>query len=226
MKRLAILFLLIIINDRVTFSQCQYGDKSNSPEELFRKRLRPEGMRYGNPYTMFVKGDDFNLNNSLEAIRENIKKGNAKNSETDFQNDYGNLYYQIYTSVTGNNSSEPDRCQKLMEEQNCAHPAWVKNNAIIYLVGLKYEVINGVGKFVDFPNPTEREAFATKAYEGLQKLNPEVNSCTFGGDFDRHWYTLGAQERCGKIRVKAAELMRYLQAYDLLKAGGKILFLG
>jgi hypothetical protein len=41
--------------------QCYYHDESNAPEELFRKRVREDKMRYGNPYTMFLRDDKFNL---------------------------------------------------------------------------------------------------------------------------------------------------------------------
>jgi hypothetical protein len=38
-------------------------------------------------------------------------------------------------------------------------------------------------------------------------------------EYKPEWYTLGTSVRCGKVRIKAAELTLYLQAYDLLKTG-------
>ena len=62
-KNLKIILLLFAIFTQIDtiHSQCYYHDESNPPEELFRKRVKEQGMRYGNPYTMFVRDNKFNL---------------------------------------------------------------------------------------------------------------------------------------------------------------------
>ena len=73
MKKLfTVLLLLLIFNSKV-YSQCEFAKYSDAPEELFRKRVNETGMLYGNPYTMFVKGDDFNLDSEITRIVNNLK---------------------------------------------------------------------------------------------------------------------------------------------------------
>jgi hypothetical protein len=100
---------------------------------------------------------------------------------------------------------EPSKCP---ENAECAHPVWVKNNAIVYLIGLKLSIVSGKYQF-DSMTPTERDSFFNRAHEGLRNLNPNVVSCWGGSD-------------CGKVHFKAGQLVQYLQAYDLLKAKGGI----
>ena len=64
-KSVIILILLFSVINISAYAQCNYADFSESPNELYRKRVKESGMRYGNPYTLFVKGDDFNLNTSI-----------------------------------------------------------------------------------------------------------------------------------------------------------------
>ncbi len=56
-----ILIILFNILSLGIYAQCDYEDFSDAPEELFRKRVKEDGMRYGNPYTMFLRDDKFNL---------------------------------------------------------------------------------------------------------------------------------------------------------------------
>ena len=74
MKKLLFILLTQTLYINVN-AQCDYASYSDAPDELFRKRVNEPGMRYGNPYTMFVKGDDFSLDKSLQIIRNNIIKG-------------------------------------------------------------------------------------------------------------------------------------------------------
>jgi hypothetical protein len=48
------LLIIGLILSLSAIAQCDYADFSDAPEELFRKRVKEPGMRYGNPYTMFV----------------------------------------------------------------------------------------------------------------------------------------------------------------------------
>jgi hypothetical protein len=87
-------------------------------------------------------------------------------------------------------------------------PKWVKANSIIYIIGLKPIEFGDSIRF-DTMTTTEKEYFGKRAYDGLTRLNPSVISCNGGKD-------------CGDVRQKAFDLIQYLQAYDLLKAGGYI----
>ena len=60
LKLILLLFAVFLQTDLI-HAQCFNHSESNPPEELFRKRVKEEGMRYGNPYTMFVLDDKFNL---------------------------------------------------------------------------------------------------------------------------------------------------------------------
>jgi hypothetical protein len=74
MKKLfTVLLLLLIFNSKV-YSQCEFAKYSDAPEELFRKRVNETGMLYGNPYTMFVKGDDFNFDRLADKLINNESK--------------------------------------------------------------------------------------------------------------------------------------------------------
>ncbi len=203
-KIFAILLLILIFNSKV-YTQCEYADFSDAPKELFRKRVKEEGMRYGNPYTMFVKGDDFNLDNAITSIVHNLKSGIPPIGGDRFfkQNSYADLYKSIWKNAI---SAEPSKCA---ENAECPHPAWVKNNAVIYIVGLKYDTTSMGKDTFKLMSTYDRNEFAENAKRGLRNLNPNVISCWGGSD-------------CGKVHLKAAQLVQYLQAYDLLKAGGAI----
>lgn len=71
-KLFTVLLLLLIFNSKV-YSQCEFAKYSDAPEELFRKRVNEPGMLYGNPCTMFVKGDDFYLDSEITRIVNNLK---------------------------------------------------------------------------------------------------------------------------------------------------------
>ncbi|MFZ4797406.1 MAG: hypothetical protein ACOYMA_07910 [Bacteroidia bacterium] len=60
MKKI-ILLILLTFNVGLLYSQCNYADFSDAPKELLRKRVKESNMRYGSPYTMFVRGDDFDI---------------------------------------------------------------------------------------------------------------------------------------------------------------------
>ncbi|MBC7383134.1 MAG: hypothetical protein H7296_09095 [Bacteroidia bacterium] len=135
-----IFFILMQYLPLYVYCQCNFNDQMGSPpEELNRRHLndihdnKVPGFRYGHPYTMFVKGDDFNLLSSLQKIRDNIRQGQPFNVNTN-TNDYANLYKEIWEATNGDNIYEPNACN---DADACPHPAWVKNNAIIYLIGLK-----------------------------------------------------------------------------------------
>ncbi len=97
MKKILLTILTISITINI-FAQCDYADDSDAPEELYRKRVDEVGMRYGNPYTMFVRGDNFNLAENLLEIRNNIKEGQPFTG-SNFDNVYAKLYFEILTSA-------------------------------------------------------------------------------------------------------------------------------
>ncbi|MCX6187496.1 MAG: hypothetical protein NTU43_10960 [Bacteroidetes bacterium] len=148
---------------------------------------------------MFTRSDGFDLAVTLNQIRNNIKDGSP--ILINDLSDYGKLYksiweYAVYTS-------EPSKCAF---DSHCAHPQWVKSNSIVYLVGIGYKEISGKGYFWTLSHDSV-DIFFNKAHQGLINLNPRIIGCSGFGD-------------CGKVREKAIDLVYYLQAYDLLKAGG------
>jgi hypothetical protein len=199
-------------------AQCYYHDESNPPEELFRKRVKEQGMRYGNPYTMFVRDDKFNKDTSLFQIRKNINNYIITDDEFKIYS-YADLYKGIYKSAI---AAEPNRCPELQEAEDCMHPAWVKNNAIVYLLELKYDTTDQGKDTLKPLSLSDKNWFFDRANQGLRNLNPNVNTCNWGMEYKPEWYTLFTSVRCGKVRNKAQQLIFYLQAYDLLKAGNGI----
>ncbi len=204
-KSIILLFLYNLIS-LISYAQCNYAEYSDAPKELFRKRVKEPGMRYGNPYTMFVRDENFNLNTTLEQIRLNLTSKLPPTGSNDFPiYSYPDLYKGIFKMAKG---GEPAKCPELQEVEDCMHPAWVKNNAIVYLIGLRYDT-TALGKdTLILMDPAEKDIYFWRAHQGLRDLNPNVNSCT--------WGSIG---ECGKVRNKAQQLIFYLQAYDLLKAG-------
>jgi hypothetical protein len=188
-------------------AQCYYHDESNPPEELFRKRVKEQGMRYGNPYTMFVRDDNFNKDTSLDQIRKNINNYKIVNRKF-FIYSYADLYKGIYKSAI---AAEPNRCPELQVEEDCMHPAWVKNNAIVYLLELKYDTTDQGKDTLKPLSLSDKNWFFDRANQGLRNLNPSVATCNWGASYG-----------CKKVRNKAIQLVYYLQAYDLLKAGNGI----
>ncbi len=208
-KNLKLILLLFAIFSQTDLihAQCFNHSESNPPEELFRKRVKEEGMRYGNPYTMFVRDNNFKLKSTIEQIVNNLISSKIIDLRYKIYS-YADLYKGIYNSAK---SAEPALCPELQEEQTCLHPAWVKNNAIVYLLELKLDTTKfGVDTLVPL-TPTEKNWFFDRANQGLRNLNPSVATCNWGASYG-----------CKKVRNKAIQLVYYLQAYDLLKTGGGI----
>jgi len=190
-----LLFLLLVCFSGKS-QNCQGDDKKWNfvPDELFRGRLQNYG-KYGNPYTMFIKEDNFSLELQLLGINQTIK-----NDEYSF-----NLFFNLYNFALSN---EPSICNnqakdKINEDAYCMHAAWVKANAIIYLLGIK-----PIGpKVIDTLPLSDKEDFATRAFDGLTKMDAKFNLAFWNYE---------------RVRMQAQLLMQYLQAYDMLKTGGKI----
>lgn len=197
MKPFLILFFLNIVF-HICYSQgnCKY--KTSVPDELYRGRYKPANANYGNPYTMFNKRKpNWNLEDELKEIRTlittQVENGQAYG--------YAVLYKAMYDTADG---PEPAACN--YNQEICGYPAWVKNNAILYLIGIKYSRIDNIDVFEYIANShdPERLVFAERAANGLRNLNPNIQTCFGGGD-------------CGILKNKALDLINYLQAYDALK---------
>ena len=209
MKQLLFLQTILVFFSHLAFSQDFCENQYSVPSELFRGRYEEPDMRLGHPYTMFNKNSpNWSLEFALENIRVKIKNGiNPFKQISQFEDgEYARIYKNLYNYATTN---EPAKCPK---DNKCSHPAWVKNNALIYIVGLKYEsyLVNNEPKDTFYLlTETERNQFAERANNGLKNLNPDIISCWGGGD-------------CKYISLKAFDLIQYLEAYDLLKGGGYI----
>lgn len=196
-KSFTYLFLFLPI---IVYCQCSYEE--SVPFELYRGRYKPASMNYGNPYTMFNKRTpNWNLNNDLVNVIKNIVSSPYDRIKTKEITSYGALYKGIYNAAV---STDPGKCSW---DAECSHSEWVKQNAIVYLIGLVYTTdSSGRDKFIYLePNNPTRVAFALRAADGLSNLNPKIEPCNFG---------------CNTITFKALNLILYLQAYDALKAAG------
>jgi hypothetical protein len=207
MKQLLTLLLLIGVINIVTSQSCD--NEFSVPNELNRGRYQPEGFNYGNPYTMFNKRKpDWNLAVELFKIRSLIISQVDKNNKKAFG--YASLYLKIYENAL------IDTFQECNDDQGrgCLRPGWARDNAIVHLIGLKYESVgtNDKDTFIYTPNPVHPggKSFSDRANDGLRNLNPEIISCWGGDD-------------CDVLKDKAFDLIYYLQAYDLLKTSGYFL---
>jgi len=184
----------------------------NVPKELTWNRYQEVGEVDQHPFTMFDKNKlGWNLENEIYEIRKKIinspvvLSSNPHDGGRYIVTDPVAAYYRDcyhYLSI----NPEPGICNK---DDNCEHPMWVKRNAFIALIGLKYFVYAGVRDSFSILSDSERTEYARKAENGLKNLNPRIIGCSGGKD-------------CGIVHLKAFDLMQYLQAYDLLKTGGKI----
>ncbi|MFZ4797404.1 MAG: T9SS type A sorting domain-containing protein [Bacteroidia bacterium] len=199
MKKIIITCYFTIIGSLILFGQnCQFEE--SVPEEMFRGRYKESSMTYGNPYTMFNRRrDNWSLSGDIEKIRNEIIKG--VNKKGDANTDYSIIYRDLYTYDTTTN--QPSPC---FENTECPHSKWTKNQAVIYIIGLRYSRISNRDTFTLLSN-SDKNQFGARASNGLSNLNPHVISCWGGDD-------------CGKVHLKAYELIQYLEAYDLLKSGG------
>jgi hypothetical protein len=198
-QKVTILILLFILGMKIGYSQCDYSRYGNAPRELTVGRISEPGMRSGHPYTLFVKTDNFNLEEAISKIRLELFNGLPKIDKIEFpSNSYADLYKGIWQNA---NLPEPGKCP---EDDGCDHPKWVKNNAIIHLIGLRYEKTESDKDTLILMGNVERDEYAGKAYDGLKNLNPNVEGCPLG--------------ECGFLRRKAFDLIQYAESYDILKA--------
>jgi hypothetical protein len=200
MKQLLLSVLLLLLISPSVYSQDDCDYKFSVPDELYRGRYNPEGMVYGHPYTMFNKRKaNWSLESDLKVIRNSI----LGHVEAGHPYGYAALYAEIYKNAKSN---RPGHCME--DRQECPYAKWVKNNAIVHLVGIKYDTTSlGVDTFIYISDwqSSFRSSFAERAAQGLRDLNPRIISCWGGAD-------------CDVIKSKAFDLINFLQAYDLLKA--------
>jgi hypothetical protein len=212
MKTYLTIFVLLILSnakaqDNSNDNCCQHEKKVPNEYISSRHTYQEVGEVDQHPFTMFNKDKlGWNLTGVLSEIRNRILntpfKGDTFIKATD---DYAIIYRDIYVSIK--DKPGPSTCNY---NSDCDHAKWVKQNAFLALIGLRYRWIYGMkDTFELINNQSEIDYFANNAKNGLSDLNPEIISC-YGG------------EDCTNVHKKAFDLMQYLQAYDLLKAGGFI----
>jgi len=147
-----ILFIFTLCFSVNVIAQCAY--QTNVPKEFYRNRYQPADAVTTRPFTLFNKTKpNWDLNVELIRIRQNILSGESKppRNKNNFQNPFTRLYYEIYKNAI---SPEPSKCA--IDQEECPHPIWVKNNAVVNLIGLKYEEINNVDVFTEL-TPAEKD---------------------------------------------------------------------
>lgn len=195
MKPFLPLVLMLLITSQI-YAQCAY--QTNVPKEFYRNRYQPTDAVLSRPFTMFNKTKpNWSLENELSLIRQNIKNQINNNNAYDF----ALIYRDIYVNAISN---EPNKCAN--DQDGCPHPIWVKNNAVVNLIGLKYERVGIVDKFTELTQ-AEKDYYGWRAEEGLRNLNPDVALCINVSSYG-----------CEKPSRVAFNLLYYLQAYDMLVA--------
>lgn len=163
MKQLLTIIFLIAL-PRLCYSQndCEYH--ISVPDELNRGRYKPEGMNYGNPYTMFNKRKPgWSLEGDLDIIREKIL------SQLNDGKAYG--YAALYKTIFQNaDDDRPGICR--WNEQDCKYAKWVKSNAIVHLIGIKYNISSYSGY-----TPLPHESLRVSKSPALLSLHTSYN-CT------------------------------------------------
>lgn len=135
-------------------SQCNDNGIKGPPDERVIDRLK-EGDIYGNPYTMFVREVGFNLDSTISKIRNELMKGQPfENGQPGIYSLYLNLYN--FANQNGYSACDVDA------KDNCPHPAWVKANAVIYLIRL-YPVYSGAYVSFNLFSPDSADRYATRA---------------------------------------------------------------
>lgn len=162
-----LIFLLVILYYSSAFAQNNCQNKpSHIPDEMYRGRYQEADMRYGNPYTMFNKNRvGWTLATEILNIRNKLNLG-RKDNNGEFVDEYSIIYKNLYTYDTS--TTEPGKCPS---DANCDHSKWVKNQAVVYIIGLRYQKINGRDTFT-LLTEDERYVFADRARTGLSNLNP------------------------------------------------------
>jgi hypothetical protein len=90
-----VVFFILFMN--FGYSQCDYSRYGNAPRELTVGRISETGMRTGHPYTLFVKTDNFNLDEAITKIRLNLQNQLPIGNELIFpSNSYADLYKGIW----------------------------------------------------------------------------------------------------------------------------------
>lgn len=107
----------------------------SQPTETIAGRYEDHGFWREHPYTMFNKRKgDWNLQAELTKIRNLIYDGQPLPNKP-ITGTYAQLYSEIYEAAQ---KPEPPNTGYASQKLTSPHAAWTKNNAIVYLIGLKY----------------------------------------------------------------------------------------
>jgi hypothetical protein len=184
MKTYLTIFVLLILSnakaqDNSNDNCCQHEKKVPNEYISSRHTYQEVGEVDQHPFTMFNKDKlGWNLTGVLSEIRNRILntpfKGDTFIKATD---DYAIIYRDIYVSIK--DKPGPSTCNY---NSDCDHAKWVKQNAFLALIGLRYRWIYGMkDTFELINNQSEIDYFANNAKNGLSDLNPEIISCYGGG---------------------------------------------
>jgi len=133
MKSLILFTILFVVSCEVFSQPC------TNVEELHRKKHFVDGRLLGHPYTMFDKHNNLTFDQTIGNIRNRIR------SEKLLADTLAKPVYSAYKLVYENASSTRPSDNGMSNEGVSALAQWAKNNAFVFLIGLRYARINVLG---------------------------------------------------------------------------------
>lgn len=178
----------------ILFKPFGWTDLLGVPDELNRKRLKFDDMRYGNPYTLIDRDRFPDANTAFNEIRKVLQS--EKNNELRLS--YSKMFSEaIGLRPASGGNWDPDVSELAI---------WAKYNAFIYVIGLEPDKF----KFLDDLGPegkAVRDGFRDRAMDAFRYMDCRVPSAPYDGLY----------EPTNRLQKRARELIMWCEAYDWLK---------
>lgn len=164
-NRIILVMILYLTSFSLVIAQ-NCNNHKKVPKEFYRSGYYEFNMNAGFPYTMFNKtSENWNLDTVLNEIRFriiNAKLYRVNDTSNTFKviDDYAKAYREIFDSQFRLIPDEPSTCSK---DEACTHPMWVKRNAFLALIGIKYEWLQGYKDTFYLMPDALKEEFKDKA---------------------------------------------------------------
>lgn len=167
----------------------------SQPDELYRGRLKVEGMSYGNPYTLMDRRIFSDPNDGYKAIRTTLMDDKNDVLRIDLYKVCYDFALQPMPSSGGNWERDYSRLA-----------IWAKFNAFVFVIGIDpYNAFQSLD--VTDPSGSKRDSFALRTLQAFNHMDyrcPSPPLDGFEGPVDN-------------LQFRCRELQYYLEAYDWLK---------